>query len=79
LDNQYFIENLPQNAVFDTTDYGFSSEYTVNKKDNSITLSQKSIVGYTYFSKNRFEEWNEYVKKVSKEYNNAILLKINDK
>jgi hypothetical protein len=73
LSNGLSLEYMPENSGIDKGDYSYSIEY--KKAPQEIELNTEVVIDYTYFPHSRFEEYNEVVLQINKDYNETLLLK----
>jgi hypothetical protein len=68
----YKVKHLPENATFSNDVFGFDITYTVI--DDQVILKRQFFVDYLLLEKDKFEQWNEVIKKLSNAYRDALIL-----
>jgi hypothetical protein len=71
----YDVTNLPPNASFSNSEFGFEVKY--EQKNNQILIQSKLILNTILLKKASFGEWNKMIDALTDSYNEVISLKKN--
>ena len=68
------VEYLPENSSQKRDNYSYSIQYS--KTDNTVQVKNKVVIDYLIFPKSRYDEWNDVIKSINKDYTESLLLKV---
>ncbi|MBA3899255.1 MAG: transglutaminase domain-containing protein [Bacteroidetes bacterium] len=69
----YMVSFLPENSSFKDEKFGF--DFTYQKEENAITLTQNIFTDMLLLEPGDFESWNKMVKELQKAYSEVVILK----